>query len=231
RLAERGYERACRIVAEAEEEARRIIAEMQSQPRQSKRTQQLRERLAEMKAEIEQEQEKLAGGEREQVAGQETEPEEVGAEEPQLAPGTRVRVPMADAAGVVERVKGSGKIVVRVGNLRMELSAADVTPLSASGVSAEAEALAARMRSKKRLTVPTEIHVRGMTVEEALHELDKFLDDALLAGHKQVRIVHGKGTGALRQGLHQWLSQHPAVRGFQLAPMSEGGSGVTVVEL
>jgi DNA mismatch repair protein MutS2 len=73
--------------------------------------------------------------------------------------------------------------------------------------------------------------VRGTTVEEALHVLDKFMDDALLAGHKRVRIIHGKGTGVLRAAVHQWLKKHPSVRSFELAPSSEGGIGATDVEL
>ncbi len=230
-LAQRGYERARRIVAQAEEEARAIIAELQRQPGQSKVTQQLRDRLAQMRREIEAEQADLAAAP-EQAPAPAAQDDATPAPAPAaLRPGAQVYVPLAEDKGTVERVDADGTAVVRVGKLRLELAAADLQPLTESGVSAEAEALARRMRSRKQLTAPTEIHLLGMTVEEALHELEKFLDDALLAGHRQVRIVHGKGTGALRQGVHEWLSRQSSVRRYELAPMSEGGSGVTLVEL
>ncbi len=70
-----------------------------------------------------------------------------------------------------------------------------------------------------------------MRLEEALLEVDKYLDDVLLAGWAEVRIIHGKGTGALRKGVTDFLKNHPAVRAFRTAAMGEGDYGVTVVEL
>lgn len=227
RLAERGYERARQIVAQAEEEARAIIAELQRQPRPSKVTQELRERLSRVRREIEEEQAELRGAE-EEIG---TAPTSRAAPDPRLRPGAQVYVPMAEEIGRIERLEGDSTAVVQVGKRRLTIPLAELQPLTEDGVSPEAEALARRMRTRKRLAVPTEIHVLGMTVEEAVHELEKFLDDALLAGHQELRIVHGKGTGALRQGIHEWLGRQPVVRRYHLAPMNEGGSGVTVVEL
>ena len=68
-----------------------------------------------------------------------------------------------------------------------------------------------------------------MLVREALDVIDKYLDDAYLAGVPTVRILHGKGTGALRKAVHEELRQHPHVTKYQLAPESQGGEGVTVV--
>jgi len=70
-----------------------------------------------------------------------------------------------------------------------------------------------------------------MTIDEALAELDKYLDDASLAGLDEVRIIHGKGTGVLREAVHVYLHQHPAVRSFQLADRAAGGEGATEVDL
>ena len=78
---------------------------------------------------------------------------------------------------------------------------------------------------------PAEVSLRGLKVEEALYRLDRFLNDAVLSGHSQVRIIHGKGTGALRQAVHQELARHSLVKSFALAEPWEGGDGVTVAEL
>jgi len=76
-----------------------------------------------------------------------------------------------------------------------------------------------------------ELDLRGQRVEEALPQLDKYLDDAFLAGLPFVRIVHGKGTGALRQTVRQQLRNHPLVKSFRSGEDGEGGTGVTVAYL
>ena len=73
--------------------------------------------------------------------------------------------------------------------------------------------------------------LRGQTVDEALVSIDKYLDDAFLSGLREVTLIHGKGTGALRDGIHQYLRRHPHVNTFRLGKYGEGESGVTVVEL
>ena len=77
----------------------------------------------------------------------------------------------------------------------------------------------------------TEINVIGQNVEEACFVIDKYLDDCVLAKLQTVRIVHGKGTGKLRDGIHQFLKKHPHVKSFRLGTFGEGEMGVTVVEL
>ena len=81
------------------------------------------------------------------------------------------------------------------------------------------------------MSVPPEINLIGLTVDEATVELEKYLDDAFLAGLPSVRVIHGKGTGALRRGLHEYLRRSKHVRSFALADREEGGEGATVVEL
>ena len=76
-----------------------------------------------------------------------------------------------------------------------------------------------------------EINLVGCTVDESTRRLEKYLDTAFLEGLPRVRVIHGKGTGALRKGVHKFLTGHPLVEGFHLAEMSEGGSGATVVTL
>jgi DNA mismatch repair protein MutS2 len=80
-------------------------------------------------------------------------------------------------------------------------------------------------------TVELEISVRGLTVEEALRQVDLWLDRLLRAGFSTGRIIHGRGTGTLRKSIHEHLQKIPFVKGFHLAPPNEGGDGVTIVEL
>jgi len=76
-----------------------------------------------------------------------------------------------------------------------------------------------------------EIHLRRLTVDEALPKLDKYLDDAFMAGLCQVRVIHGKGTGTLRRVIREQLAKHPLVKSFRAGEYGEGEAGVTVVEL
>ncbi len=77
----------------------------------------------------------------------------------------------------------------------------------------------------------SEVQLRRLTVDEALLKLDKYLNDALMVGLCQVRVVHGKGTGTLRQAVHRALIKHPLVKSYRLGGYGEGGAGVTIVEL
>ncbi len=80
-------------------------------------------------------------------------------------------------------------------------------------------------------TTPGEIHLRRLTVDDALLKLDKYLNDAFMAGLPQVRVIHGKGTGALRHAIRKQLAKHPLVELYRSGEYGEGGSGVTIVEL
>lgn len=78
---------------------------------------------------------------------------------------------------------------------------------------------------------PAEIHLRRLTVDEALFRLDRYLNDAFIAGLPTVRVIHGKGTGTLRHAVREELKGHPLVKSFRPAEFEEGGNGATVVEL
>ena len=87
-----------------------------------------------------------------------------------------------------------------------------------------------KMKMGKSMSVRPEINLLGKTVDEALAELDKYLDDAYLAHLSPVRIVHGKGTGALRTGIHNYLKRLKYVKSYRLGAFGEGDAGVTIVE-
>ncbi len=80
-------------------------------------------------------------------------------------------------------------------------------------------------------TVPLELHLRRLTVDEAMYRLKAYLDAAFMAGYPTVRIVHGKGTGAVKNAVWQLLANHPLVKSYALAPYGQGDTGVTIVEL
>ena len=86
-------------------------------------------------------------------------------------------------------------------------------------------------KAKRRVTPAAELHLRQLTIDEALLKLDQYLHDAFMAGRYQVRIVHGKGTGTLRQAVREELAKHSLVQSYRPGGYSEGGEGVTIVEL
>ena len=79
--------------------------------------------------------------------------------------------------------------------------------------------------------ISNEIHLRRLTLDEALPKLDEYLDDAFMAGIFSVRVIHGKGTGTLRQAVREYLARHSLVKSYRPGAYGEGGGGVTIVEL
>ena len=222
-----GYDKALSIVRQAEEEARRIIAELQRQPRQSRVTEEKRQEVAALRHKMEAEARQRAAPAMPEPA---PEPAALPAGESLLAPGQRVQVRSLGREGkVLNRLK-PGVYQVEVGAMRVESPAGDLQALEPE-VSPEARQLAAKMQMRKSSTFTSEVDLRGTTVDEAVLEIEKYLDDAMLAGATEVRLLHGKGTGALRQGIQKFLRGHRGVKSFAIAPFSEGGDGVTVVQL
>jgi len=86
-------------------------------------------------------------------------------------------------------------------------------------------------KAKQGATPANEVHLRRLTIDEALIKLDQYLHDAFMAGRYQVRVVHGKGTGTLRQAVREELAKHPLVQSYRPGGYGEGGEGVTIVEL
>ena len=97
--------------------------------------------------------------------------------------------------------------------------------------SAHSSVTFAKGNTFKTQTISSEINVIGMNVDEATFVIDKYLDDCAIAKLSPVRIVHGKGTGKLREGIHKFLKTNPHVKSFRLGTFGEGEMGVTVVEL
>jgi DNA mismatch repair protein MutS2 len=145
-----------------------------------------------------------------------------------LQTGDKVWVPSLQASGEVVGV-GASDVEVKVGGFRMRLGQGRVE-LQQRG---EQPAVQLRVGGKEpRPSSPgMELDLRGLTVDDMLIELDRYLDQAYLAGLPFVRIIHGKGTGALRQAVREELRGHPLVGEFRSGENSEGGEGVTVAKL
>lgn len=151
--------------------------------------------------------------------------------------GESVKVLSMNLTGTVSSLPDSrGNLTVQMGILRSQVNISDLEIIEEpASYSASANSRKGTSRSKmkmsKSLSVRPEINLLGKTVDEAVSELDKYLDDALLSHLNTVRVVHGKGTGALRKGIHEYLRRQKHVKSYKLAEFGEGDAGVTIVEL
>lgn len=127
--------------------------------------------------------------------------------------------------------KGNMKVQMGILNSVVNISDAEIIEEKSSYTAQKMKRTSqSKMKMNKTFSVSPEINLLGKTVDEAVAELDKYLDDALLAHLSTVRIVHGKGTGALRKGIHNYLKHQKYVKNFHLASFGEGDAGVTIVE-
>ena len=145
--------------------------------------------------------------------------------------GSVVLVANLGQQGNVLSVEGDS-VVVQLGALKMTVARNQCRVLKRSEQKSLEPARKARQLSTEKMQpVSREIDIRGMNNEEASYVLEKYLDDAVLAGLDSVSIIHGKGTGALRKGVQTFLAAHPRVKGISIAEINQGGTGVSVVKL
>lgn len=150
-----------------------------------------------------------------------------------LSLGDSVKVMSLNVKGTVSSKPDSkGMLFVQMGILRSKVHISDLQLIDEPVITGPAltRTGAGKIKMNKSASVSTEINLLGKTVDEAVSELDKYLDDAYLAHLSSVRIVHGKGTGALRKGVHNYLKRLKYVQDFHLAEFGEGDAGVTIVE-
>ncbi len=151
----------------------------------------------------------------------------------QIKLGESVRIVSMGLKGTISSLPDkNGRLFVQCGIIRSQVSLDDL-------VLAEEETIktgrmqrssSGKLKMSKSYSVSTEINLLGKTVDEALSELDKYLDDAYLAHLPSVRIVHGKGTGALRNAVHNYLRKNKVVKSYRLGEFGEGDAGVTIAE-
>ncbi len=150
------------------------------------------------------------------------------AESRSLSIGDAILVKSFNKEGVLLSLPDAkNRVEVRIGAVKVQVAVADIQAIKntkrVGGVVA--------IQVRKGVTAEDEINLIGKNTEEAIDELDDYLDDALLAETVSFRIVHGKGTGALRKAIHSFLGRHRSVVEYSIAPPEEGGEGATVVKL
>ena len=156
-----------------------------------------------------------------------------------VSEGDTVKLKSTGRSAQVVRKVDDNHFEVQMGAMKMKIARDDIAAVlaSAQGQSSETPVKAARARGisvsleNEGANVPSEINVIGQTVDEASSRVERFVDQAFLAGLPRVRVVHGSGMGILRKALRQLLQQHPHVTSVAEAPQNEGGGGATLVEL
>lgn len=223
-MLDKARQQALDILTKAKKDAEEIIAQLKSvthQDNEHKRQQAIHAARGKLK------------GERAGLLDALTEEIPLAKEAPELAPGELVYLPQFRQKGhIVGAANAEGNVVVQVGIMKVTVPAAACQKIDDgqthsktrnSGISA--------MAAAKAQHISPEVDLRGLLVDEALETLEKYLDDALLSGIPRVNIIHGKGTGALRKAVREYLAGHPRVASFRLGGLGEGGDGATVAEL
>ena len=142
-----------------------------------------------------------------------------------------MEIPKLHQSGIVATLPDAkGELQVQIGVMKVNVQLSDLR-IDQRRVERERTGGTKQMIQNKSRSINSEIDLHGLTVEEATYALDKYLDDAFLANLHYVRIIHGRGTGALKAGLMPYLKKHRLVAGIKSADYNEGGWGVTVVEL
>ncbi|NLM45271.1 MAG: endonuclease MutS2 [Firmicutes bacterium] len=219
-LLAKAREEALEIVARAKREARQIVRElrkMAAQPvgrEESEQAEKLEEKLHSLAGEVEAIR-KPAASEKRYRPGE-------------LSAGMVVRVPSLGQAGTVVQVEGE-QAQVQIGPMRVTVNVTELAPAPAA--EGEEKQTVLPLPLAVRNDVPREIDLRGLTLDEATMKVDTYLAEAVLADLKEVRLIHGKGTGRLRAGLKAHLQGHPRVAEMRMGHPAEGGTGVTVVRL
>lgn len=151
----------------------------------------------------------------------------------QIKRGDSVKIVSMGLKGIVSSLPDkNGRLFVQCGIIRSQVSLDDLVPAEEETIKTDRlqRTSSGRLKMSKSYAVSTEINLLGKTVDEALSDLDKYLDDAYLAHLPSVRIVHGKGTGALRNAVQNYLRRSKLIKSYRLGEFGEGDAGVTIAE-
>jgi len=224
-----------KILAQAREEAHALLREAKEYADETIRRYHKFGSSIDSSKEMEQERnrlrEKMSGLEKDMALKNTQKPKkEVKAKE--LRIGDSVKVLSLNLKGTISTLPDArGNLFVQMGILRSQVNLKDLEKLPDEEPLSPAlkRTGTGKLKMSKSASVSTEINLLGKTVDEALNELDKYLDDAYLAHLPSVRVVHGKGTGALRKAVHNYLRRQKHVDSYRLGEFGEGDAGVTIV--
>jgi DNA mismatch repair protein MutS2 len=151
----------------------------------------------------------------------------------ELEPGDLVYLRKLRQKGqVLAKANSQGDVLVQAGIMKLTVKGKDLEPLEGGGTEeARAKTGAGAIGADKARNISPELDLRGKLVDEAIEEVEKYLDDAYLAGLPQISIIHGKGTGALRKAIRELASKHPFAAAARQGAYNEGGDGVTVISI
>ncbi|MBQ9518947.1 MAG: endonuclease MutS2 [Firmicutes bacterium] len=223
RIIREANEQARSIISDAKDEADAIIKEIRKMQREGIEGNTLDEQRQKLKAKMEAMNEKLA---------EKNKPKHKVPKK--LKIGDKVYIHSFDQTGIVSSLPdGKGDLTVTAGIMKMKINIKDLSLDTSEDNTYKKPDKQQRSANKfrKSQTVSPELDLRGMMSLDAIERVDKYLDDAYLAGLTPVTIIHGKGTGALRAAVHEHLRTHPHVKSYRLGVYGEGESGVTIVEL
>lgn len=145
--------------------------------------------------------------------------------------GMKVNIPsLNQEATIVSKPDKKQNVIVQSGLVKLTIHISQLELPKKTDTKAKVKTATQKISNKSQ-NISTEIKLLGMTVDEAIDALDKYLDSAYLSSVSIVRVVHGKGTGLLRKGIHNYLKTHPHVKSYRLGVYGEGDTGVTIVEL
>jgi DNA mismatch repair protein MutS2 len=144
-------------------------------------------------------------------------------------PGERVKlITLGQEATVLKAADGKGEVLVQAGIMKLSIPLRDIRPVEQKK---KTQQTTAKVSIEQDRGSALSIDLRGSMVDDACLELDRFIDNALITGVHEFFVVHGKGTGALRTGVQQYLRKHPRVKTYRIGQYGEGDAGVTVVTL
>ena len=221
RSMQKAKDEARRLVTEAKQEAERIIAKLRAAGTGDRSA--IDREIQSARDLIREEEKKLADTCERALAPDDSKPPKT------VNPGDSVIIlSLNQRASVLSRPDARGEVQVQAGIIKLNVKLRDIRAVKEEAGFGEKKNKVLDLTTKR---VGMEIDVRGMLVDEAAIIIDRYLDDAAASGLSEVNIIHGKGTGALRTGVQEFLRQHPLVKSFRIGAYGEGDAGVTVVKL